>query len=108
MGEAGGKSVSHSARGAEKGNSEARRNGLGAWGESFLYAGGCMYSIVLMMAMSGPAAEAPSFGRHSCHGGCTGAVAHSCGVGCHGHGLFGGMHHGCPRGGHASCFRPPA
>ena len=27
-----------------------------------------MYSIVLMMAMSGPAAEAPTFGRHGCHG----------------------------------------
>jgi hypothetical protein len=48
------------------------------WGNLFSNAGGCMYSIVLLMAMSGPAADAPAgifFHRHesSCCG-CTGSA----------------------------------
>jgi hypothetical protein len=60
-----------------------------------------MYSIVLMMAMSGSAAEAPTWGRHNCHG-CTGASAsYGCsgGASCHGGrgGFLGLRHreHGC-------------
>jgi hypothetical protein len=73
-----------------------------------------MYSIVLMMAMSGPAAEAPTFGRHgchgatSCHGGFLGGLfagkgCHGGGHGCHGSGY--GCHgagYAC-HGGGASC-----
>ena len=62
-----------------------------------------MYSVVLMMALSG-GAEAPDFGGRGCrgcNGGCSGVVASGChgGHGCHGGGLFGGRRHGC-HGGH--------
>ncbi len=55
-----------------------------------------MYSVVLMMAISG-SAEAPDHGlrRHGCDGGCYGAAVANCG--CYGggrHGLFGGRRHG--------------
>ena len=58
--------------------------------------GGCMYSLVLMMAMSGPAVEAPAFGHHSCNGSsCSGS---SCsGSSCSGGHHFLGHHH------HSSC-----
>jgi uncharacterized protein (TIGR03000 family) len=56
-----------------------------------------MYSVVLMMALTG-GAESTDFGRrggcHGCNGGCTGVVAASCsGCSCHGsrgcHGSYG-------------------
>jgi uncharacterized protein (TIGR03000 family) len=64
-----------------------------------------MYSVVLMMALSG-GAESADFGQRKCHGGggCAGSVAASCSGraarshGCHGSrgGLFGGRKcHGC-------------
>jgi hypothetical protein len=46
-----------------------------------------MYSVVLMMALSG-GAEAPDFhhGRcHGCDGGCHGYVGYACNGGCHGY-----------------------
>ena len=57
-----------------------------------------MYSVVLMMAMT-TSVDAPDCHRHSCCGGCTGAVAVGC-SGCTGcghtrHLLFGGHGHGC-------------
>lgn len=66
-----------------------------------------MYSVVVMMVMSG-APEMPAFGgSRGCHGGggCNGYVATSCwgGSGCHGGrgGLFGGR--GCHGGGGWAC-----
>ncbi len=62
-----------------------------------------MYSIVMLVAMSG-APEMPSFGGRGCFGG-SGCSGYSCGGGyacggCHGGGrLFGGRHHGGCRGG---------
>ncbi len=55
-----------------------------------------MYSIVLMMALSG-GAEAPAFGHHDCSG-CHASCHSSC-SGCHGGGLFHRGGHGC----HSSC-----
>lgn len=66
-----------------------------------------MYSVVLMMALSGSPAEVPAFGNRGCRGcsGCSGcAGCYGCGGGCHGERrrLFGnrgcrGCHgcHGC-------------
>lgn len=69
-----------------------------------------MYSMVMMMALSGTAAV-PAFG-HGCHGGyscsgysgCTGYHGCSgCSGSCHGgHRLFGGHSHGC-HGGYSCC-----
>ena len=63
-----------------------------------------MYSLVLMMALSG-SADAPAglFGGHGCNGGCSGySCSGGCSGSCHGggHKLFGG--HGC-RGGCHGC-----
>jgi uncharacterized protein (TIGR03000 family) len=59
-----------------------------------------MYSVVLLMALSG-GAEAPDCHKHSCHGcsggGCTGYVS-TCGGGCWGSSCHGGGH-GCHGGG---------
>ena len=60
-----------------------------------------MYSVLLMMALSG-GAEAPAFGHHGCCGGCYGADYSCCGGcwGCCGYdsgccgGCYGGHHHG--------------
>ena len=51
-----------------------------------------MYSIVLMMALTG-SAEAPALGHHGCCGGCYGG---GCSGSCYGGGYscHGGGHHG--------------
>jgi len=73
-----------------------------------------MYSVVLMVAMTG-GADTADFGHRcsgcsGCHGGCSGAVSHGCSgcSGCHGcHGSRGGLFHrrschGC-HGCHGGC-----
>jgi uncharacterized protein (TIGR03000 family) len=68
-----------------------------------------MYSLVMMMAMNGPVAEAPAhlfWWRQGCSG-CSGCCGGCCG-GCYGgcHGIFGWRRHGCCGGccgGYAAC-----
>jgi len=64
------------------------------WGNLFSNSGGCMYSVVLLMAMSGPAADAPAgifFHRHETNcSGCTGSACSGCtGYACSGSGCTG-------------------
>ncbi len=66
-----------------------------------------MYSVVMMMALTG-GAEAPDFGRRGCDGGCQGGCYGggyvSCGGGCHGgRGGHGGLFRGRGHGGHGGC-----
>lgn len=65
-----------------------------------------MYSVVLMMALSGSPEAVDFGGRNGCASACHGAVSHGChgGNGCHrsgGHGLF--RRHGCNGGCHNGC-----
>jgi hypothetical protein len=69
------------------------------WGKLFSNAGGCMYSIVLMMAMSGQATEAPAGILFHRHEGCCGCTGHSA---CSGYGCSGACSgYGCS--GHSAC-----
>jgi uncharacterized protein (TIGR03000 family) len=56
-----------------------------------------MYSIVLMVALSG-GADTPALGHHGCNGGCYGGCYGGCSGGCYG-GCYGGCNGGC-HGGH--------
>jgi uncharacterized protein (TIGR03000 family) len=58
-----------------------------------------MYSAVLMMALTGGAADVPAFGHgcNGCWGGCSGCCGGGWGGGCHGG--WGGGCHGCHGGG---------
>jgi uncharacterized protein (TIGR03000 family) len=65
-----------------------------------------MYSMVLMMALTGNA-DVPDFGRHGgchgCRGGCYGGCWGGCWGGCYG-GCYGGGWGGCYGGGWGGCY----